>query len=33
MERLTADLTAQFAESARLEGIIKENLRSLGYEL
>ncbi len=33
MERLTADLTAQFAESARLEAIIKENLRSLGYEL
>ena len=32
MARLTAELAAQFAESARLEGIIKENLRRLGYE-
>jgi type I restriction enzyme M protein len=32
MARLTADLKAQFAESARLERIIQENLRRLGYE-
>ncbi len=31
MGRLTATLSDQFAESARLEGIIKENLRRLGY--
>lgn len=31
MTRLTATLSEQFAESARLEGIIKENLRRLGY--
>ncbi|HUN10238.1 MAG TPA: class I SAM-dependent DNA methyltransferase [Aggregatilineales bacterium] len=32
MTRLTATLSEQFAESARLEGIIRENLRRLGYE-
>jgi type I restriction enzyme M protein len=32
MERLTAGLAEQFAESARLEAIIRENLRRLGYE-
>ena len=32
MMRLTATLQEQFAESARLEDIIKENLRRLGYE-
>jgi type I restriction enzyme M protein len=31
MQRLTQDLHAQFAESARLETVIKENLRRLGY--
>ena len=31
MERLVADLGAQFAEGARLEGQIRENLRRLGY--
>ena len=31
MQRLTQDLHAQFAESAKLEMAIKENLRKLGY--
>ena len=29
--RLTAQLDAQFAESARLEKVIRENLARLGY--
>lgn len=33
MEELTGRLAAQFAESARLEGVIRENLKGLGYEL
>ena len=32
MERLTATLHAQFAESTRLESIIKANLSKLGYD-
>lgn len=32
MARLTAELKAQFAESARLESTIRENLRRMGYE-
>jgi type I restriction enzyme M protein len=32
MARLTAQLAEQFAESAKLEGEIKENLAGLGYE-
>lgn len=32
MERLTATLREQFAESARLEVIIKQNLAKLGYD-
>ena len=32
MARLTAQLSEQFAESARLEEQIKENLAGLGYE-
>lgn len=32
MARLTATLREQFAESARLEAIIKENLAKLGYD-
>jgi type I restriction enzyme M protein len=32
MERLTAQLQEQFAEGARLEAIIRENLKVLGYE-
>jgi len=32
MATLTAQLRDQFAESARLEGIIKENLARLGYD-
>ena len=32
MQRLTATLNDQFAESARLEAAIRENLRGLGYE-
>jgi type I restriction enzyme M protein len=32
MVRLTATLQEQFAESARLETVIKENLRKLGYD-
>jgi type I restriction enzyme M protein len=32
MERLTATLAEQFAESARLEAVIRENLARLGYE-
>jgi type I restriction enzyme M protein len=31
MARLTATLEGQFAESARLEAVIRENLRRLGY--
>jgi type I restriction enzyme M protein len=33
MEHLTAELAEQFAESAQLEDIIRDNLRSIGYEL
>ncbi len=33
MARLTATLKAQFAEGARLEQVIAENLARLGYEL
>ena len=33
MERLTAALAAQFAESKRLEGVIRKNLQSLGWEI
>lgn len=32
MKRLTAQLEQQFAESARLETAIRENLRGFGYE-
>lgn len=32
MDRLTSTLREQFAESARLEAIIKENLAKLGYD-
>jgi type I restriction enzyme M protein len=32
MERLTATLREQFAESTRLEAVISENLRRLGYD-
>ncbi len=32
MARLTAELAEQFAESERLEGVIRENLRALGHE-
>lgn len=31
MKRLTAELKGQFAESAKLESAIKENLKKLGY--
>lgn len=33
MARLTAQLTEQFAESAKLEGEIKKNLAGLGYDI
>jgi type I restriction enzyme M protein len=33
MERLTAQLKAQFAESAQLEEAIRENLRRLRYSV
>ena len=33
MGALTAELRGQFAESARLERAIRDNLRSLGYEV
>jgi type I restriction enzyme M protein len=33
MARLTAQLSEQFAESARLEAQIKQNLAGLGYPL
>lgn len=33
MERLTAQLYQQFAESDKLEAIIKRNLETLGYGL
>ncbi len=33
MERLCAELAEQFAESERLEGEIRENLKGLGYEV
>ncbi len=32
MARLTATLNEQFAESARLEAIIRQNLSKLGYD-
>jgi type I restriction enzyme M protein len=32
MNRLTADLEAEFAESAKLERAVKANLRTLGYD-
>jgi type I restriction enzyme M protein len=32
MARLTAELAEQFAESARLEGVIRENLAGLGWK-
>lgn len=32
MERMMAELEAQFAESARLEQVIRENLTGLSYE-
>ena len=31
MPRLVAELRAQFAESAKLEQVIKANLKTLGY--
>ncbi len=31
MERLTGELKKQFAESAKLEEVIRKNLRELGY--
>ncbi len=33
MARLTAELAEQFAESARLEGVIRKNLRGIGQVL
>jgi type I restriction enzyme M protein len=33
MKRLTARLEEQFAESARLEKMIRENLKGFGYDL
>lgn len=33
MSRLSADLAVQFAESARLEQAIRENLSQLGFAL
>ncbi len=33
MERLTAQLGEQFEESGRLEGEIKQNLKSIGFEV
>ena len=33
MQRLTAELREQFAESAKLEATIKANLEGLGYEV
>jgi type I restriction enzyme M protein len=33
MARLTTTLHEQFAENARLEAIIRQNLRKLGYEV
>ena len=33
MQRLVATLEEQFAESARLEGVIRENLRGLGFPM
>jgi len=32
MARLTAELADQFAESARLERVIRQNLSELGYD-
>ncbi len=32
MARLTAELAAQFEESARLERVIRQNLSELGYD-
>jgi type I restriction enzyme M protein len=33
MARLTKELAAQFAESAKLESEIKQNLASIGFEI
>jgi len=33
MERLTADLSEQFAESNRLEDEIRKNLKGLGFDV
>ncbi len=33
MSRLTKGLAAQFAESAKLEAEIKQNLASVGYQI
>jgi len=33
MEKLTADLAKQFAESTRVEATIRENLKSIGFEI
>jgi type I restriction enzyme M protein len=33
MAELTAKLAEQFEESARLEGVIRQNLEWLGYEV
>jgi hypothetical protein len=33
MQQLTATLQLQFAESARLEQAIRDNLRSLGFKM
>ena len=33
MARLTAELKAQFAESATREAVIRNNLKGLGYAL
>ncbi len=33
MARLVAELSAQFEESAKLETLIKRNLKGLGYAL
>ncbi len=33
MASLTAELAEQFAESERLEGVIRENLRGIGQVL
>ena len=33
MKRLTGELSELFGESARLEKLIRKNLKSLGYEV